>query len=173
MQNFLQRILARLFPVKETTDYILAQQEPVMEPRNEIEELIGRWVSFDLTGIERVFSSDKSILMVTVRKKNIIAYRKYLEMIVDNFRNERPCVPLLTAIDPEIISLRSFFIDEGGYFTDPLQETKFFKELVIDFLTRFNEARKLEDRPFAFQKNISLTAPMVSELNNLLEVLQR
>ena len=173
MRNFLQRMFARLFPKKESTDIHFIPQEPVIEPKDEVEELIGRWVSFDLTGIERVFSSDKSILMVVVRKKNIVAYRKYLETIVDNFRNERPCVPLLTALSAEIISLRSFFIDEKGYFTDPVQEMAFFKDLVIDFLTRFNEARKLEDRPFAIQKNISLTSPMVGELNNLLEVLQR
>lgn len=166
-------MIARFLPKKESTDIHLVPVEPVIEPKDEVEELIGRWVSFDLQGIERVFSSDKSILMVVVRKKNIIAYRKHLEMIVTNFRNGQPCVPLLTAIDAEIVSLRSFFIDEGGYFTDPSQEMKYFKDLVIDFLTRFNEARKLEDRPFAFQKNISLTSPMVGELNNLLEVLQR
>ena len=173
MRYLVKQFLSLWRNKKEKKDVLIPMLiEPVIESRNEVEELIGRWRDLDLSQIDSVFSSDKSFLTVNVRKENVVAYRKYLENVVKNFRDDVPCVPLLTALPTQIVSLRSFFI-ENGYFTNPAIEMKYFRELVIDYLTCFNEARKQMDRSFASQKNMSLTSPMISELYYLLDVLQQ
>lgn len=120
--------------------------------------------NFNRVNLETVFSSDKSILLLSVGKKNIVQYTKHLKHLIDKF--ERRSLLYAFELDFNIKSVyaRDFFIDDQGCFTDPQEVFPLFQTSVQRFLELYEELDESNDKSFETEKNLMLTGHLVSNL---------
>lgn len=165
-----------LLSVTEWWSRLVARRQtkpvPTSTPKNEIEELIEKWLAISPDGLNGVFSSDMSIFTGYLRKNNVREYVKYLDMVNEHFEKEVDLKPVVTALTRNKIFLNEFFISEKGFFLDPVEEFSKLREKVVTFLQHYENARKNVEKSFEVQRNLSLTNELVAELTHLADVLQ-
>lgn len=120
--------------------------------------------NLDEVNLQTVFSSDKSILKITVGKINVIEYTKHLNLIIQKFENST--LLYVYEVDPsvKIIFVRDFFIDSQGYFTDPEEVFTLFRTSVKRFLTLYEECEMQDGKSFEIEKNLLLSQHLVNNL---------
>lgn len=147
-------------------------REPEVAPKNEIEELIDKWLAIQPEKVNGVFSSDMSILSVHLCKNNVREYVKYLEMINQHFSQEVDLKPVTLVFQSSNAYIRDFFVSEKGFYLDPQEELIELRKKVVTFLQHYEKARKSVDKSFEIQRNLSLTSQLIGELTQLAEVFQ-
>jgi len=120
--------------------------------------------SLDRVNLQTVFSSDKSILKITVGKKNVIEYTKHLDLIIQKFENSTLLYAYEVTPSVKLIFVRDFFIDNQGYFTEPEEVFTLFRASVKRFLTLYEECEKRDDKSFEIEKNLLLSQHLVNNL---------
>lgn len=120
--------------------------------------------NLDQVNLQTVFSSDKSIIKITVGKNNVIEYTKHLNLIIQRFENSS--LLYVYEVDPsvKVIFVRDFFIDSQGCFTDPEEVFTLFRTSVKRFLTLYEECEKRDDKSFEIEKNLLLSQHLVNNL---------
>jgi hypothetical protein len=120
--------------------------------------------NLDQVNLQTVFSSDKSILKITVGKTNVIEYTKHLNLIIQKFENST--LLYVYEVDPsvKIIFVRDFFIDSQGCFTDPEEVFTLFRTSVKRFLSLYEECEMRADKSFEIEKNLLLSQHLVNNL---------
>lgn len=120
--------------------------------------------NLDQVNLQTVFSSDKSIIKITVGKNNVIEYTKHLNLIIQRFENSS--LLYVYEVDPsvKVIFVRDFFIDSQGCFTDPEEVFTLFRASVKRFLTLYEECEKRDDKSFEIEKNLLLSQHLVNNL---------
>lgn len=120
--------------------------------------------NLDEVNLQTVFSSDKSILKITVGKANVIEYTKHLNLIIQKFENST--LLYVYEVDPsvKIIFVRDFFIDSQGCFTNPEEVFTLFRTSVKRFLSLYEECEMRDDKSFEIEKNLLLSQHLVNNL---------
>lgn len=170
MLQILRDLTARLTARLRTPSPVVEPPLPI--PKNEIEELIDKWGSIEPSRLNGVFSSDMSILKVHLCRGTVQEYGKHLDFVSDHFRRDVDLKPVMLVFQGTLVYLRDFFINDKGFYLDPVEETIALQLRAIEFLRLYNHARTGVDPSFPQQRNVSLTAHLVSELHQLAEVLQ-
>jgi hypothetical protein len=160
VKEWLSRFVARL----------RTNREPEVAPKNEIEELIEKWLAIEPSKVNGVFSSDMSIFSVQICKNTVREYVKYLEMINQHFRQGVDLKPVTLVFQGSNTYLRDFFVNEKGYYLDPGAELIELRKSVIAFLELYEKARSVHEKTFEQQRNLSLTSQLIGELTQLAEV---
>lgn len=170
MLRILRDLRARLTARLRTSPPV--QLEPPPTPKNEIEELIDKWRSIEPARLNGVFSSDMSIFKVHLCKTTVQEYVKHLNFVIGFFERDVDLHAQTLVFQGTLVYLRDFFISDKGFYLDPVEESVALQERAIAFLNHYNQARTRVDPSFPQQRNVSLTKHLVSELNQLAEVLQ-
>ncbi len=119
---------------------------------------------FDRVNLETVFSSDKSIVQISVGKRNVIQYTRHLNLLVEKIQNQSLLYAYELDYDIKSVYARDFFIDDQGYFTDPHEVFPLFKTSVKCFLELYEQLEESHDKSFETEKNLMLTQHIVSNL---------
>jgi len=119
---------------------------------------------FDRVNLETVFSSDKSIVQISVGKRNVIQYTRHLNLLVEKIQNQSLLYAYELDYDIKSVYARDFFIDDQGYFTDPHEVFPLFKTSVKCFLELYEQLEESHDKSFETEKNLTLTQHIVSNL---------
>lgn len=130
-----------------------------------------RYKQFKPELLNRVFSSDMSILQVSVYKKNVNAYTVYLKYLIQVLRFDETLPNAYIAKDVVQIYLRDFFVDEKGFTINPKESITRFCEAAAELLELCDSKEKLPDKTFELERNLRLTAAVVFNLCSLLEEL--
>lgn len=120
--------------------------------------------NLDQVNLQTVFSSDKSILKITVGKNNVIEYTKHLNLIIQRFENSSLLYVYEVNPSVKVIFVRDFFIDSQGCFTDPEEVFTLFRTSVKRFLSLYEECEKRDDKSFEIEKNLLLSQHLVNNL---------
>lgn len=120
--------------------------------------------NLDRVNLQTVFSSDKSILKITVGKNNVIEYTKHLNLIIQRFENSSLLYVYEVNPSVKVIFVRDFFIDSQGCFTDPEEVFTLFRTSVKRFLSLYEECEKRDDKSFEIEKNLLLSQHLVNNL---------
>lgn len=119
---------------------------------------------FDRVNLETVFSSDKSIVQISVGKRNVIQYTRHLNLLIEKIQNQSLLYAYELDYDIKSVYARDFFIDDQGCFTDPHEVFPLFKTSVKCFLELYEQLEESHDKSFETEKNLMLTQHIVSNL---------
>lgn len=139
---------------------------------SEIDSIIHEYRTLKLARLNKVFSSDMSIIRIEVCKDTIEQYGHFIKMITDAFEFNKQLTPLLVVNEIKSIYIRDFYIDSHKNYLRPIPATELFIEIVIKFLSTYQSAEKSVDKSFIIEKNLYLCGPVVSNLTALLKSLQ-
>lgn len=114
--------------------------------------------------LKNAFSSDMSIFQITVCKKTVDEYSELLRMLMRAFEDDRMLYPAQLGLEVKTVYLRDFFIDKKGMMLDPVESIADFITLAIQFLTLYEQKEQQLNKSFNTEKNLLLTAPVVSNL---------
>lgn len=145
-------------------------EEP--DSKDEFDLLMERWQKDKHHKLKLVFSSDMSILRVSLSKSKIIEYRKYLELINDFFDRDATLQPAFSSPDVANIYVREFFLDGNQHYLNQYEEMDRLRDQAIAFLLHFQKGTNNVDPTFATQRNLSLTRHLVSEFDQLLMIFE-
>lgn len=143
--------------------------QPVVKTETEL--LIEKWKALDLSKIDRVFSSDMSMVHIEVRHGRVRDYRKYLRNITNCYKRDTSCHRPTVVIPRESHRLSTFFLDEKDYYLDPVKETLLLQEEVTAFLEYYNEVAKDSETSYSKRFNNNITRSLIVELADLQKVL--
>lgn len=142
-------------------------QEPPPVKLSAYEEIVAKLTVLATTRAKQVYSSDLSITKVYVYRKTIWEYSDLLRILVSHFETGAQ-IPLgLVAKVDTPVYIRDFFRDRDNNFVDPQETMLYFTEQVKQFLQLYEKMEMCHDKPFAVEKNLYLTAPIVSNLSSL------
>lgn len=144
----------------------------VPDSNDEFDLLMERWEKIKHQKLKLVFSSDMSILMVSLSKNKIIEYRKYLDYINDYYDRDAMLQPIIAAPGAEFLYVKHFFLDGNNHYLDQYEEMKRLKASAVQFLLHFQKGTNNVDPTFNTQRNLSLTRHLVSEFDQLLTLFE-
>ena len=120
--------------------------------------------------LNKVFSSDMSIIQIDVCKPSIDVYINYLKLIIKAFKNDVQLTNIQTTNKLETIYIRDFFVDKKTNSLDPEVCFTEFRDLCAEFLDLYQTHQDLIDPNINIQINLRLCAPVI---NNLVSLSQR
>lgn len=135
--------------------------------KSHFESIAETFNQIPLDRLESVFSSDKSILKLSVLIKQIDEYRKFLERLINNIQSDTQIRQSELNYEVHVIYMRNFFIDLHYCFMEPKYEFERFLETVMRFLTLYEEKEKSLNKTFTLEKNLFLTQHIVSNLDTI------
>ncbi len=121
--------------------------------------------------LKHVFSSDNSILQITVCKSTVWEYIKYLKMMNEHFKIDKQLTNIQLTFDSMIVYKRDFFVLKNGCYADPEKEYTELSEQAVLFLQQYDQKENTVEKSFAMEKNLLLTKHVVDNLIMLIEQL--
>lgn len=130
-----------------------------------------RYEKYKPSSLQRIFSSDMSILQVSVCKPNVESYTAYVKYLIESIKFDESIQNVRIVKDSQRIFLRDFFINEKGFYTNPEESFQEFRDSVVELLDLCDTKEKTSDKSFELERNLRLTGPVVLNLCSLLEEL--
>ena len=149
------------------TRWVKKKKPPIVSPLFISASLFRELKSYHLNN---VFSSDMSIIQISVCKPTIEVYNAHLKMLINAFTNEVQLTNIQVSTQAETIYIRDFFVDKKANYLDPEITFTEFKELCAQFLDLYQTRQDLIEPSITIQINLRLTATVI---NNLVSLSQR
>lgn len=139
---------------------------------SQIDEVISKYQTLKLDRLNKVFSSDMSIIQISVCKNTIELYATFLKSLINAFENGKQLVPAVVHSEVNTIYIRDFFVDSNRNNLNPITATERFITLAVKFLSLYQSVENSSDKTFAMEKNLFLCGPIVSNIQTLLKSIQ-
>lgn len=139
------------------------------EPKlTELQSLANSYKQIKPESLKRVFSSDNSILQISVCCNDIIEYTRILNSLYDWLNVDKIIPSYILPKNVNIVYLREFYTVNNS-FVDPIKTTKDFVDSAIKFLELYDAKEKLNNKTFELEKNLLVTSIVVRNLGILIK----
>lgn len=139
------------------------------EPKlTELQVLANSYKQIKPESLKKVFSSDNSILQISVCCNDIVEYTKVLSTLYDKLHEDKIIPSYLLPSNVSIVYLRDFYTVNNS-FVDPIKTTKDFVTIVIKFLELYDLKEKSNNKTFELEKNLLITSIVVRNLGILIK----
>lgn len=138
-----------------------------VKPPSEIDKILNKIKTIDLSRYENSYSSDLSLFRIPVLEKNIVLYSNTLKKILDNLKSDTIIPTYSLGSEVSSIYLRDFLVDDKGCFINTKEALSTFLNLIVTVLATFQDLERSTNKSFNTEKNLLRIQHVISNLKYL------
>lgn len=137
-----------------------------------LEKAAEEYKCFEPSRLRNIFSSDMSIVQISVCKSTIEDYQKFLKVLINAFDQETQLTKMQVTHEISTIYFRDFFVDRKQFTVEPVSAMEEFIPLCARFLELYHIDEINLDPSFIVQSNLRHTKDVVNNLVSIMDTLK-